>query len=195
MKNNFAVGIDEAGRGPLAGPVAVGVVMMNIKINKKFFLGIKDSKKLSEKKREEWFDKAVEMKKSGVLDYKVALISEKIIDKKGIVESIKIGIEDCLKKLKVHKHFHIYLDGGLKAPKEFKKQETIIRGDEKVPVISLASIMAKVTRDKYMFKLAMQFPKYGFEEHKGYGTAKHIKTIKKFGASNIHRKTYLTNIL
>ncbi len=195
MNSSFIVGIDEAGRGPLAGPVSVGVVVVNSKINKKFFKGIRDSKKLSEKKREEWFERAVVMKKSGILDYKVALVSEKIIDRKGIVEAIRVGIEDSLKKLKVSKQSQIYLDGGLKAPKEFKKQKTIIRGDDKVPVISMASILAKVIRDRYMIKIAMNYPEYGFEEHKGYGTAKHIRAIKKFNPSKIHRKTYLTNIL
>ncbi|MFZ2049210.1 MAG: ribonuclease HII [Minisyncoccia bacterium] len=195
MSAIYIVGIDEAGRGPLAGPVSVGVLMLNKKVDKKFLRGIKDSKKLSESMREEWFNKALEMKAGGVLDYRVALVSEKVIDKNGIVEAIKIGIEDCLKKLKVPKHSEIYLDGGLRAPKNFKKQKTIIKGDEKIPVISLASIMAKVTRDRYMKKIGMNYPEYGFEEHKGYGTAKHIKAIKKFGISKIHRKTYLTNII
>ncbi len=100
----YIVGIDEAGRGPLAGPVSVGVVILNPKFNKKLFRGIRDSKKLTEKSREEWFKKAKLWKKEGKLNFKVALISEKIIDKQGIVPAIKIGMEKCLKN---HQYKHI----------------------------------------------------------------------------------------
>lgn len=194
MKALFEVGVDEAGRGPLAGPVSVGVVAINRKFNKKFFRGIKDSKKLTKISREEWFKKIKEANEIGHLNFAVALVSEKIIDKKGIVEAIKIGIEECFNNLKIPKYSKILLDGSLKASKDFKNQKTIIRGDEKIALISAASIMAKVIRDKYMVKIAMQYPQYGFEEHKGYGTARHIEMIKKFGPSKIHRKTYLTKI-
>ena len=202
--SGFSVGIDEAGRGPLAGPVSVGVVIVSEKFNptsprlrgasKRFFRGIKDSKKLSEHSREEWFEKAEEAKEAGDLNFAVALVGEKTIDQKGIVESIKIGIQECLDKLKVPKHSKIFLDGSLCAPKEFKHQKTIIKGDEKVALISLASIMAKVTRDRYMVRLSKKYPEYGFEIHKGYGTFKHREAIKKFGASKVHRKSYLTNL-
>lgn len=191
----YQIGIDEAGRGPLAGPVSVGVVVLTPKFNKKFFKGIKDSKKLTERARDEWFKKAKEAKLTGNLDYKVALISEKVIDKRGITVAISRGIEKCLKDLKIPKYSHIFLDGSLVAPKQFKNQKTIIKGDEKIPIISLASVCAKVTRDRYMIKLSKKYPQYGFEIHKGYGTRMHRQSIKKYGVSSSHRKTFLSLLL
>ena len=189
------IGIDEAGKGPLAGPVAVGVVKINSKFDQKFFKGIKDSKKLSEKSRDEWFKKLEIEKKNGGIDFAVSLISEKIIDKDGISFAIKLGIKKCLDKLKASTKDQIYLDGGLKASLEFKNQETIIKGDEKIALISLASIAAKVTRDKYMKSLGRKFSNYGFEKHKGYGTKDHIEKIQKYGLTEAHRRSYLRNIL
>ena len=90
---------------------------------------------------------------------------------------------------------HVLLDGGLKAPESYKNQETIIRGDEKEPIISLASIMAKVTRDRHMGELALKHPLYGFEQHKGYGTARHYENLRKHGISPAHRKTFLKNLV
>ena len=191
---SYILGIDEAGRGPLAGPVSVGVVKISSKFDKKFFKGIKDSKKLNEKNRDLWFNKLEQEKKSRGIDFAVSLVSEKIIDKKGISFAIKLGIKKSLNKLNVSNKDQIYLDGGLRAPEEFINQETIIKGDEKVAVISLASIAAKVTRDRYMKKLGEQFPEYEFETHKGYGTKKHIINIKKYGPAEAHRKTFLKNI-
>jgi len=190
----YSVGIDEAGRGPLAGPVAVGAVRIKAGFDMKFFEGIKDSKKLSAKKREKWFLKAEEARKRGELDWAVSLVSEKGIDKAGIAPAIRSGIERCLKKLSAETTDRIFLDGGLKLPKEYLYQETIIKGDEKIAVISLASICAKVTRDKYMTELSKKYPDYGFEIHKGYGTRAHIAAIKKHGASDVHRKSFLKNI-
>ncbi len=190
----YIVGIDEAGRGPLAGPVSVGAVKLVDSSNKKFLRGIKDSKQLKLKEREFWFSLAKEMQKKGELEFAVSLISEKIIDKKGIVYAINLGIKKCLIKLKVPRDSKIFLDGGIKAPKNFKNQKTIIKGDEKVAIISLASICAKVTRDIYMTKLSKKYPEYNFHKHKGYGTLDHRKTIRKFGASMVHRKSFLKNI-
>jgi ribonuclease HII len=192
--DKFIVGIDEAGRGPLAGPVAVGAVRITTKFNKNFFRGIRDSKKLSEIKREEWFKKLLVERKKGHIEFSVSLISEKVIDKKGIVFAINSGIKKCLDKLSVPANSKIYLDGGIKAPEKYKDQKTIIRGDDKINVISLASICAKVTRDEYMTKLSKKYPKYCLEVNKGYGTLGHRKTIKKYGASSIHRASFLKNI-
>jgi len=186
------VGIDEAGRGPLAGPVSVGAVRINVGFNKSFFRGIKDSKKLSEKKREVWFELLKKKKKEGQIDFAVFLISEKIIDKKGIVHAINLGINKCLKKLKISKDSKIFLDGGIRAPADFIYQKTIIKGDEKVSVISMASICAKVTRDRYMVRLSKKYPKYGFDVHKGYGTLAHRQNIKKYGPSKVHRRSFLS---
>lgn len=188
---NYIVGIDEAGRGPLAGPVAVGVMIIPAKLDKKFFRGIRDSKKLSSKNREMWYLKALEARKKDLLNFSVSLVSEKIIDKKGIVYAIKLGIEKGLNNLKVPENSKIFLDGGLRAPRNFKYQRTIIKGDEKKPIIALASIMAKVTRDRRMKNLSKKYPKYNFQKNKGYGTKEHIRAIKKHGSTTIHRKTFL----
>lgn len=205
MPSNFKylVGIDEAGRGPIAGPVAVGVVSLDLsKITDQGtyfaenFAGLRDSKKLSEKKRESFLAKIAEEKKLENLDFAVTLVSNKIIDEKGIVFAIKSGIKECLNKLNLEaESCLIKLDGGLKAPKEFTKQETIIRGDEQEPVIALASICAKVIRDKWLLNLAKKYPEYSLEKHKGYGTKSHYEALKKFGISPIHRRSFLKNLL
>lgn len=191
---NHIVGIDEAGRGPLAGPVSIGVVILTSECKKKFFKGIKDSKKLSKGERELWFEKACDAQLAGLLNFKVALVSENIIDKHGIMEAIRRGMRQCLKGLEVPHHAHIFLDGALYAPKEFRHQKTIIKGDEKIAIISLASICAKVTRDKYMIKLSKKYPEYGFDVHKGYGTKMHRDGIKEHGLSKVHRKTFVHNL-
>jgi len=169
----------------------VGVVKISTNFDRKFFKGIKDSKKLSETKREKWFQKIREVEPRGDLEFAVSLVSEKIIDKKGIVYAINFGIKRCLEKLKIKTGDQIFLDGGIKAPKNFIHQKTIIKGDEKVPIISLASICAKVMRDRYMVRLSKKYPKYGFDVHKGYGTLMHRKNIKKYGSAEPHRRTFL----
>lgn len=195
-KFDFIIGIDEVGRGPLAGPVAVGACVISVLNNERlieegFFTSIKDSKKLSEKKRGEWLDKMNELKAKGDLDYRVAFVSNKIIDEKGLVYSIRFALRETLEKLKINPlNSMILLDGGLKAPEEFIFQQTIIKGDEKEPIISLASITAKVARDRMMIEYSKQFPQYGFEIHKGYGTLLHRQNIKKFGLSELHRKSF-----
>ena len=188
------IGIDEAGRGPLAGPVAVGVVMIPVGFNKGFFKGIQDSKKLTASERELWFAQATEARKSGELDFSVSLISEKIIDRHGISYAIRLGIMRCLVALNISEDSQIFLDGGIKAPERFTHQLTVIKGDEKIPVISLASIMAKVTRDRKMVRLSKKFPKYGFQIHKGYGTLKHRKALQKYGPIEAHRKSFIKNL-
>lgn len=194
--HKYIIGIDEAGRGPLAGPVAVGTVKIKKDFNKKFFKGIKDSKKLTEEERGTWFELAKNAQKRKELFFSVSLISNTIIDKHGISKAIKIGINKNLEKLSVSKkESYILLDGSLKAPIEYKNQFTIIKGDEKIPLISLASIVAKVTRDRYMKNLAKKYPKYGFEKHKGYGTEEHRRAIKKHGSISIHRKSFIKSLI
>ncbi len=190
----FVVGIDEAGRGPLAGPVSVGVCAIPRNFSDRIasiFPKLRDSKKLTEKKRAEFLVKMRELKKSGDINFAVALVSAKVIDEKGITYAIKSGIEGCLKRLSLDpEDCEVLLDGGLKAPGEFKNQKTIIKGDETEASISLASIAAKVTRDLHMVKEALSHPGYGFEVHKGYGTASHGTEIQKRGLSPIHRQTF-----
>lgn len=189
------IGIDEAGRGPLAGPVAVGAVKVN-KLDKfnKLVRGIRDSKKLSESARERWYARALEARKRGELDFHVALISERVIDQRGISHAIRLGIERCLEKLGAVSADQIFLDGSLRAPARFRKQQTVIKGDEKIAVISLASICAKVTRDRKMVNLAKKFPKYGFEVHKGYGTKAHYVALQKYGPAEAHRRSFLKSL-
>ncbi len=188
------VGIDEAGRGPLAGPVSVGLVRIPEGFNKKFFKGIKDSKQLSPEERELWYQLAIEAKKRGELDFAVSLVSEKVIDRHGISYALRLGIKRCLEKVGVEARDQIFLDGSLKAPVEFSHQLTVIRGDEKIPVISLASICAKVTRDRKMVKFAKKFPKFDFDINKGYGTRVHLSALAKYGFTAIHRRSFLKNL-
>jgi ribonuclease HII len=193
----YIVGIDEVGRGPIAGPVAVCAFLIkgdlflknieDIKLPK-----LKDSKKLSKKQRELWFNFLKEQKEKGTCDYSVSFVSSENIDKFGIAPSIKKALEKSLEKLKLDsKEVSIFLDGGLHAPVEYIYQETIIKGDELHLVISMASIMAKVTRDKIMTNYAKEYPEYGFENHAGYGTKAHYDAIKKHGQTPIHRKTFI----
>lgn len=187
----YIIGIDEAGRGPLAGPVAVAAVAALIKDfkNKKILFGIKDSKKLTAKQREEWKNTIIKN-----FFYEVSLVGVGIIDKNGIVSAINTALVRNLKKLKKKINFHpsecfIMLDGSLKAPKQYA-QETIIKGDEKIPLISAASIIAKTHRDKKMINIHKKNPLYGFDLNKGYGTEFHINKIKELGITPYHRKSF-----
>lgn len=187
----FLIGIDEAGRGPLAGPVSVGAVLVPIDFDWAPLSGAKDSKQMTEKAREAVFEKMQELKKSGAIRFVVALSSATTIDTKGIVLAIRTALEGAIGKLEVDPlECKVLLDGGLKAPVEYIHQETIVRGDSKEKVIALASIAAKVLRDRHMMKIAEKYPQYGFEIHKGYGTKKHSEAIEKFGLSEIHRRSF-----
>lgn len=192
---SYIVGIDEAGRGPLAGPVAVGLVCIPHDFDRKLFKKAKDSKMLSERVREEIFVETKDLHKKGLLTYAVSMVHAEMIDQKGITHAIRLSIKRCLKKCNVDPHETlVLLDGSLKAPKEFVHQKTIIKGDQKEKVIGLASIMAKVTRDRWMKKAAREYPEYGFEIHKGYGTKKHREYIHTYGPSSIHRMSYLSRM-
>ncbi len=193
----MVVGIDEVGRGPVAGPVTVcAFVFLDQTLAKKKNLhNSKDSKKLTEKKRNEWFVQIKEWQKEGKCDFVVTSVSAQMIDKMGIVPSVQKALNKSLTSLSIDLSAVILLDGGLKASSEFKNQKTIIKGDEKEPVIAMASIVAKVTRDGYMRKMAKKYPKYGFEKHVGYGTKAHYEAIKKCDLSSLHRKTFLKNLV
>ncbi len=192
-KPRWLVGVDEAGRGPLAGPVSLAALAIRLedepllKSDK-----VRDSKQLSEKAREKKLAELKVMRKNGKVRYAVSLVGSHIIDRKGIVYAVKKGIWNVLSRLKLKSETTlVLLDGGIRAPRRFKNQQTIIRGDATVPIIAHASIIAKVTRDRKMKKFAITFPEYGFEIHKGYGTSAHIGKIKKHGLSEIHRKSFL----
>lgn len=189
----FIVGIDEAGRGPLAGPVSVGGVVVSVGKIPDIFKEARDSKQISEARREEIFKKIKTAKGGRKLDLSVALVSAKIIDKKGITFAIRLAIKRVLTKLAVPPHETlVLLDGSLKAPEEFLFQKTIIRGDASEPIIGLASIVAKVTRDRRMTRLSKKYPNFDFHIHKGYGTLAHRKKIKAHGTTDIHRRSFLT---
>lgn len=198
-KYEYYIGVDEVGRGPLAGPVAVGAVLLKseiLKKNKAWGSGFKDSKKLSSKAREAWLHKINEARKEGWLEYAVIFVSSKVIDKKGLSYAIRSAVSKALINIKKSPNeTKILLDGGLRAPSQYLNQETIIKGDEKELSIALASIVAKVARDKRMVSLSKKFPQYGFEKHKGYGTRAHYEAIKNHGITPQHRKSFLKNII
>ena len=189
----WLVGVDEAGRGPLAGPVAVGVLKVPEGFDWSLIPGVGDSKQVSPKRRAEVFKRAKELQKKGKLDFVVIQMSATHIDRHGIARSITVAIDRALAKLKLTpKDCFIKLDGSLRAPAPFT-QETIIKGDSKELVIGLASIVAKETRDIYMMNVAKKYPTYELEIHKGYGTKRHRQLIFKHGLSDIHRASYCQN--
>ncbi len=188
----YYIGIDEVGRGPIAGPVTVCAVVSYSGRNMPNFSTIKDSKKLTEKGREKWFKMIKETKADRAIDFATFSATNKIIDKIGIVKAISICIKNCLEKLNTPAlETYIILDGSLHAPQKYKNQETIIKGDEKEPLIAMASIVAKVSRDWHMSNLPERYNVYGFAEHKGYGTNTHYLAIKEHGISDLHRRTFL----
>jgi len=204
-KSKYLIGVDEAGRGALAGPVAVGAVIWSRTNSRELKKALRsypvgrDSKKLAPKQREFWFERLLVWRAKGWLDFQVALMGEKIIDQKGINASVRLGINRNLSVLSrrqaiVPSAGRILLDGGLVAPVIWSDQQTIIKGDERELIIALASIVAKVTRDRLMSRLARIYPDYEFQRHKGYGTALHYQALARFGAAPIHRRSYLKNL-
>lgn len=195
----YLIGIDEVGRGPVAGPVAVGAVVYAFAREKKLkrdISGVRDSKKVPMRKREMILAMMKRKKREGALDFFVAFAGAGIIDKKGIAYAIRRAISSALARLAIDPaECLVLLDGGLHAPKEYLSQQTIIHGDDKEFAISLASIAAKVTRDKRITALGRKFPRYKFEEHKGYGTREHMKCIKRYGITDLHRKSFLKHII
>lgn len=179
-------GCDEAGRGPLAGPVVVASVIMPID---DLIDGVDDSKKLTEKKRDELFDKIIEK----AIDYKISIVSEKVIDEINILQATKQGMEECINGLKIKPDFAL-IDAvkGLNLVCEFLP---LIKGDYLSYSIGCASILAKVTRDRLMVEMAQIYPEYSFEKHKGYGTKTHIEAIKKYGKCPIHRDTFIKHFV
>jgi len=199
----FLIGVDEAGRGPLAGPVAVGAVMVPEDFDVlRAFPRVKDSKQLSPKMRGEIYKEVLVRAKAGDINFCVRCSNSKHIDIFGITKAVSRAVAGSVRflapdrveeQLPSPKNVRILLDGLLHAPSEYK-QETIIRGDARVPLISLASVVAKVRRDALMKRLASRFPKYGFEKNKGYGTSMHSIAIQKFGLCALHRSTFCKSI-
>ena len=186
----FVVGIDEAGRGPLAGPViACAITVSEFPIsNFQFPKNIKDSKKLSAKQREEIYKL---LKKNPDVKWGIGKVSEKVIDKINILQATKMAMKRAVKNLenKYYKAEYLLIDGNFGIDLDFP-QKSIIKGDQKVFSCAAASIIAKVSRDRMMTKYHEKYPEYGFDRHKGYGTKLHREAIKKYGFCDIHRKTF-----
>lgn len=192
----YIVGIDEVGRGPLAGPVVLGFVKISVDHHDEVISILKqrdlnDSKKVSAQKRRVIFDMVKDFVDTYDITFCTTRAYAQTIDSRGLSDAITQCIRRGLKRLECcPKQTMVFLDGALRAPSTFQNQETVIKGDQKIPTISLASIIAKVTRDNYMEGISAQYPQYGFENHKGYGTTEHCKNIRKHGLSPAHRKSF-----
>lgn len=182
----FIAGVDEAGRGPLAGPVFAACVILP---DECIIDGINDSKKLSEKKREQLFEEITQK----AVCYSIASIDEKTIDDVNILNATHMAMNKAVDEM-VIKPDYVLIDGNsiknMKTP-----HETIVKGDAKSISIAAASILAKVARDRFICSIADKYPEYKFEKHKGYGTKVHTDALKKFGPCEIHRKSFLKKIL
>ncbi len=184
------IGIDEAGRGPLCGPVcACALILPN-----DFEISIlNDSKKLSEKKREEIY---LILQKKAI--FEIALVDEKTIDEINILQATFKAMEEARTKLlsKLSGNNYKTIVDGNKLPKSFDKScAAVVKADQKYPSVMAASIIAKVTRDRILIEKDKIYPEYGFKNHKGYGTKKHYEAISKYGITSFHRKTFLKKIL
>lgn len=180
-------GIDEAGRGPLAGPVVVAGVIMP---EDSMIEGVNDSKKVSEKKRELLYDQILEE----AISYSVAIIKQDIIDEINILNATKKGVTEVIKGLNVRPDL-IIIDALNKIDTDGVPYESIIKGDAKAYSIAAASIIAKVTRDRIMRQWDDVYPQYGFIKHKGYGTQAHVKAIREYGLCPIHRISFTKNFV
>ncbi len=180
-------GIDEAGRGPLAGPVVVAGVIMP---QDSMIEGVNDSKKVSEKKREKLYDLILEE----AISYSVAIINQDIIDEINILNATKQGVTEVVEGLAIKPDL-IIVDALTHINTKGIPYDSIIKGDAKCYNIAAASIIAKVTRDRIMRQWDEIYPQYGFVQHKGYGTAKHIAAIKEYGLTPIHRRSFTKNFV
>jgi ribonuclease HII len=192
--HNLLVGIDEAGRGPLAGPVVSAAVIIEQKVD-----GVKDSKRLSAPKREALYNLII--KES--IAFGIGVASPKEIDKINILKATLLSMRRAVESMKfdyLYKHGKpikeamIFVDGNRIIPEIRFPQKAVIGGDRKIYEISAASIIAKVTRDRMMKAFSKRYPDYGFERHKGYATLLHREMIKKFGVSDIHRRSFLRKL-
>ena len=180
----YVAGIDEVGRGPLAGPVVTAVVILK---QGAMIEGINDSKKLSEAKREELYETII----NEAIDYAIGVVSPAEIDEINILQATYKAMQQCIADLKVRPDY-ILVDA-VTIPNIGINQKGIVKGDAKSISIGAASIVAKVTRDRMMKEYAQIFPAYDFEQNKGYGSAKHIEAIKEMGICPIHRRSFVKN--
>ena len=186
-KIKYICGIDEAGRGPLAGPVVVGAVILPVD---SLVEGVNDSKKISEKKRERVFEEIV----STAISYSTGIVDQRTIDEINILNATKLAIKKAIEGLEIKPD--LILVDALTGIETFGiPYKSIIKGDAKEYSIAAASIIAKVTRDRMMLEWDKVFPEYGFAKHKGYGTASHIQALKENGPCMLHRKTFIKNFI
>lgn len=179
-------GIDEAGRGPLAGPVYAAAVILPIDLE---IDGLNDSKKLTEKKREALFDIICEK----AVSYSIGIATEEEIDEINILNATFLAMRRAVDGLSVKPDYAL-IDGN-QHPGLSTQDETVVKGDGKSMSIAAASILAKVSRDRFMLEIAEKYPEYCFEKHKGYGTKLHYEMIEKYGVSPVHRRSFLKKIL
>ncbi|HIV11371.1 MAG TPA: ribonuclease HII [Candidatus Faeciplasma avium] len=175
-------GVDEAGRGPLAGDVYAAAVIFD---SRTVIEGVNDSKKLTEKKREALYDIII----SSALDYSIATASPEEIDSLNILEATMLAMLRAVSGLKM-KPNAVFVDGN-RAPKLDLPSFSVVKGDSLSQSIAAASILAKVSRDRYISELDLRYPEYGFSSHKGYGTKKHYEALRKYGPTPVHRKSFL----
>ena len=183
----YICGIDEAGRGPLAGPVVVGAVILP---KDSFIEGVNDSKKISEKKREKIYEQILEE----AISYSVGIVDQKTIDEINILNATKLGVKIALEGLKQRPDV-IMVDALNNMDTLGIPYISVVKGDAKNYSIAAASIIAKVTRDRIMKEWDEIYPIYGFSKHKGYGTAEHIRVIKENGPCILHRKSFIKNFV
>ena len=182
----FICGVDEAGRGPLAGPVCAAAVILNCDVE---LPGVNDSKKLSEKKREALFNVICQK----AVAYSIAFASVEEIEEHNILNATYLAMNRAIEGLEIKADFAL-IDGN-RVPADIKVDcETVIKGDAKSLSIAAASILAKVTRDRLLLEYHKQYPQYNFAKHKGYGTAEHMDAIRKYGISEVHRPSFLKKL-
>ena len=188
--NAPVIGLDEVGRGPLAGPViSCGCHFKNYTILNEFKDFIGDSKKLSEKKRELSFKFLQNLKKENIIDFHLGIANVEEIDNLNILEATKLSMKRVVDKFNL-KNAQLIIDGNFSLNYKSYKEQSIIKGDNKSLSIAAASIIAKVHRDRLMKKLSIKFQDFGWEKNAGYGTKKHIENIHRFGPTIHHRKTF-----
>lgn len=183
----IVAGVDEAGRGPLAGPVCAAAVILPVDLE---IEGLNDSKKLSEKKREKLYDIIIDK----AIAYNIQLVDNETIDEINILQATMLAMTNAVNSLSVKPDF-VIIDGN-KVPEQLEiPAKAVVKGDAKSMSIAAASILAKVTRDRLMLELAKEYPEYEFERHKGYGTKLHCEKLREFGPCKIHRRTFIKKIL
>lgn len=182
----YVCGVDEAGRGPLAGPVCAAAVILDPDTELE---GVNDSKKLSEKKREALYDVIC----SKALAYSIAFATVEEIEEYNILNATYLAMNRAIEGLKIKADFAL-IDGN-RVPKDIKTEcRTVVKGDAKSLSIAAASILAKVTRDRLLLEYDKKYPEYNFAKHKGYGTVEHMEAIRKFGPSEVHRPSFLKKL-